>query len=332
MSIYTTIAGYLKEGKTGMLATVVRKLGAAPREEGAKMFIGEDGKTSGTIGGGRLEEDVYRETLNDMGSRETKLLQYRMDGKAVEEEGMLCGGDVDIFVEPVMASHREVYQEVQNHIAQKKRALVVTKFRENQFSKTLISATGEVFGDPLSQSEISEFQPHMQERQLSIDDDILLEPLNIMSIVYIFGAGHVSQFLSKVSHMVDFSVVVVDDNNMFANNERFPEADRIIVADFEKVAKDLRFKGDEYIVIVTRGHRFDAVVLEEVLKGPKRYVGMIGSKRKVSMVLDYLREKGFSDEILKTVHAPIGIDINSETPQEIAISIVSQLIKVRGAS
>jgi xanthine dehydrogenase accessory factor len=130
--------------------------------------------------------------------------------------------------------------------------------------------------------------------------------------------------------MVDFNVTVIDDREEFANRERFPEADRIIIEDFDKAFSRIDFSCESYLVIVTRGHSHDALVLEKSIDHPTRYIGMIGSKRKVRMVLDYLREKGVNEEVLGSVHAPIGLAINSETPQEIAISIVAELIQVRG--
>ena len=129
--------------------------------------------------------------------------------------------------------------------------------------------------------------------------------------------------------MVDFNVVVVDDREDFANRERFPEAQEIIVDDFQRVFESLRFHGNEYVAVVTRGHKHDALVLEEVLKRPTRYVGMIGSRRKSALILDHLRQKGIDEDALKSVHAPIGLDIEAETPQEIAVSIVAELIEAK---
>lgn len=129
---------------------------------------------------------------------------------------------------------------------------------------------------------------------------------------------------------MDFAVVVVDDRGEFADRERFPEADDIVVDDFENLLKYVDNDSDTYAVVVTRGHKHDALVLEKVLIRQHKYIGMIGSKRKVRIIFDYLEGKGFSPELLKSIHAPIGIDINAETPQEIAMSIVAELVKVRG--
>jgi xanthine dehydrogenase accessory factor len=130
--------------------------------------------------------------------------------------------------------------------------------------------------------------------------------------------------------MVDFSVTVIDDREEFANKERFPDANEIIVDNFQNVFNRLKFTGKEFVTIVTRGHQYDAGVLGETMKRQTRYIGMIGSKRKVAIVFDHMKKSGFSDEAIKRVHAPIGLTIHAETPQEIAVSIVAELIKVRG--
>ena len=129
--------------------------------------------------------------------------------------------------------------------------------------------------------------------------------------------------------MVGFNVVVVDDRHDFANRERFPEAHEIIVEEFQDVFKRLHFHGNEYVAVLTRGHKHDAYVLEEVLKMPTHYVGMIGSRRKAKLIFDHLSEKGVDKDTISSVHAPIGLKIEAETPQEIAVSIVGQLIEVK---
>ncbi|MCX5798051.1 MAG: XdhC family protein [Proteobacteria bacterium] len=330
MNLYGFIEEYLKEGRTGTLATIVNKLGAAPREEGAKMFVGDDGRSFGTVGGGSLEAEVYREILDKPGVADARMLHFRMDGKAVEEEGMLCGGDVDVFLEPVLGRYRDLYKKVRYLEQKGKQSLIITRFGKGFIQKTIVGVAGEVFGDPLEKGILETVQKHSYEKKPVVIDGIVIEPTKITSLLYIFGAGHVSQYLSKVGKMLEFNVVVIDDREAFANRERFLEADSVIVEEFDKVFERLNFSGNEYIVIVTRGHQHDALVLEQSLQKHAKYIGMIGSKRKVKIVLDHLKKKGFSEDVLKTVHAPIGIDIHSETPQEIAISIVAELIKVRG--
>jgi len=322
---------YLDEGKAGIIATVVKKTGAAPRDEGAKMFVGEDKKSYGTVGGGSVEAQVYDEALRLMGARKVKVLHFRMDARAVADDGMLCGGNVDIFLEPLLGVHKEVYEGVRHCEARGRKAVVVTRFGSGSLLKTLFDTYGNIWGDAVPDEERKGFFRLLEETKVRlIGDSLVVEPVTIAPALYIFGAGHVSQFLSKVAKMVDFNVVVIDDRVEFANHERFPEADSVVVEDFQKVFDTLVFTGNEYVVIVTRGHAHDAAILEETVKRKTRYTGMIGSRRKVKMVLEHLREKGADPEALDKVHSPIGLDIHSETPQEIAISIVAELIQVRG--
>jgi xanthine dehydrogenase accessory factor len=331
MSIYDVVARYLSEQKKGMLATVVNKAGAAPREVGAKMFVGDDKKSFGTIGGGKLEAEVIDEALKSMNTIVARLIHIRMDAKAVADEGMLCGGNVDVLLEPVLDRHKEVYEGIGECEKKGIPAALVTRFKKTPIQKSLINRDGVVWGDGVGKDEIAELRDFWNESRVRlVDNDTMVEPLLTLPNLFIFGAGHVSQFLSKAAKMVDFNVTVIDDRAEFANRERFPEADNVIVEEFNEVFKHLDFTANPYLVIVTRGHSHDALVLEKSIEQPTRYIGMIGSKRKVRMVLDYLREKGAKKEILESVHAPIGLDINSETPQEIAISIVAELIQVRG--
>ena len=160
--------------------------------------------------------------------------------------------------------------------------------------------------------------------------EVLLEPISSEPTVYIFGGGHVSQQVVPLAKGVSFKVAVIDDREMFANRERFPEADEVVVSEFEKSFDHLPINDSSYIVIVTRGHLYDGVVLEQAVQTSARYIGMIGSKKKIHTLYQNLIKKGMSRETLNRVHAPIGIDINSETPEEIAVSIVAELIKVRG--
>ena len=330
VNVYKVVEDYLKAGKKGMLATVIRRIGSAHRDTGAKMFVGEDKKIYGTVGGGRLENDAFEEALRLMESGTTKVLHIRMNATEVAQDGMLCGGNVDILLEPVEAKYRELYDAISLYLEKRKKAVVITRFKDNRLSKTLVGYDNTVIGEPLSEEESTSVVNFMNERNPNmINETTVIEPLYKYSPLYIFGGGHVSQYLSIVAKLVDFYTVVIDDRPEFANKERFPDADEILVMDFESVFDRLSFTGNEYVVIVTRGHQYDASVLQEVLRHDFKYVGMIGSKRKVKIILENLRQMGFREELINKVHAPIGLDINAETPQEIAISIVAELIKER---
>jgi xanthine dehydrogenase accessory factor len=148
-------------------------------------------------------------------------------------------------------------------------------------------------------------------------------------MVFIFGAGHLSYYICRYAKSVTFRVTICDDRAEFANQERFPDADSIIVESFETVFDKIDVNKNSYIVIVTRGHASDEIVLERAVKTDAKYVGMIGSKKKTTTILKRLKEKGIPQVSLRRVYSPIGISIGAVTPQEIALSIVCELIKIR---
>ncbi|MCX8033338.1 MAG: XdhC/CoxI family protein [Thermoleophilia bacterium] len=162
------------------------------------------------------------------------------------------------------------------------------------------------------------------------DQQVFVLPMAPKEQLYVFGAGHCAQPLATIASMVGFSVTVIDDRPEFANPERFPSADRVIVCPtFEQALLDLPITKDSYLVIMTRGHQHDKTVLAQALRTPACYIGMIGSKKKVAEIFNHLQTEGISAEKLEQVHAPIGLDIGSETPEEIAVSIAAELIQER---
>jgi xanthine dehydrogenase accessory factor len=157
-----------------------------------------------------------------------------------------------------------------------------------------------------------------------------IDPIDVLKRVYIFGGGHVGLQVAFFAKKVGFEYVVIDDRAEFASRERFPDASNLVVDDPGIVAKELKITDNDYVVIVTRGHKDDYSVLRGVLGKPARYIGMISSKTKRDQIFSKLRtENAVSDDLLNTVHSPIGIAIGAETPEEIAVSIVAELIKVR---
>jgi len=159
--------------------------------------------------------------------------------------------------------------------------------------------------------------------------EVYLEPILSGPKVFLFGGGHVSLPVARLSKMAGFRVAVIDDRPEFANRERFPEAEEVIAEEFSSALKKLKTHRESYLVILTRGHAYDQEVLEWALGTAARYVGMIGSRKKVQTIFSNLKEKGVSAEKLNSVHSPIGLDIGSKTPEEIAVSIVAEMIQER---
>jgi len=161
------------------------------------------------------------------------------------------------------------------------------------------------------------------------DLEVFIEPILTSPTLYIFGGGHIALALTKMGKLVGFNITVIDDRAEFASSERFPEADVILAEDFTKSFPKMKIDKSSYIVIVTHGHQHDEVVLEWAVGTPAKYIGMIGSKTKNATIFTHLLAKGISQEQLGRVHAPIGLEIEAQTPEEIAVSILAEVIKVR---
>ncbi|MBI4481441.1 MAG: XdhC family protein [Acidobacteria bacterium] len=162
--------------------------------------------------------------------------------------------------------------------------------------------------------------------------EVYIEPIYPDPVLYIFGAGHIAQPLCKIASMVGFQVVVADDRPMFANRDRFPDAHEILAEnDFEEIFPKVKVNEYSYIVIVTRGHRHDLTVLRWAVQTDARYIGLVGSKRKIAILFKEVEQAGIQVERMDRIYTPIGLEIGSETPEEIAVSVAAELIALRKA-
>ena len=347
----TLVNEELKKANDLCLATIVKRSGSAPRSSGASMLVLADGSIKGTIGGGKLEGDVQQEACRCLQEKQTKLLHFSLRGKDVSDSEMLCGGNVDVFLEPVKAADsaaRDIYQAAA-HLAQKGgQGLLLTPalpgpIKTQKGRKLLLALdkepVGSLDGFPEVNSEIlPKLEEYIKERPFGIHDLKLPSGQNLPCLweavladptVYLFGAGHVSLQVAKLVKMVGFKLVVMDDRKDFANRERFTQADEIWVNNYQDVLTGKDLGEDAYLVILTRGHMYDKEVLSQAIKQNAKYVGMIGSSRKRKAIYGALLDEGVSQKTLDKVYSPIGEPIKAETPEEIAVSIVAELIKVR---
>jgi len=336
-NIYAEGAAVLAAGEDLVMATIAGQKGSAPRTAGTKMLVCRDGSLVGTIGGGLLEAQVMDLAREIFATGRPALQHFSLTGATAESTDMICGGNLDVLVElwsPRRRGCLEICQRAAACINRRERASLVTRLPDRQaeavfLPKYLLTAGTEGLPPGLAEEirHLGGAGPVVVEVG---GDRFLVEPLGNPGTVYIFGAGHVSQQLAVLTAMVDFRTVVLDDRAEFASTARFPRADELIVLDsFDNCLKAVDISADSYLVIVTRGHRHDLTVLEQALGTNARYVGMIGSRRKVQTLYRALREKGMAEEQLARVHAPIGLAIGAETPEEIAVSIVGELIAVR---
>lgn len=349
--IYAEIIEWSKKKRFSVLATIIKLTGSGPRGVGTEFLIMEDGSYVGTIGGGLLEAQVLEAAKKVFETRSPKRLSFNLRGVDVAATDMLCGGEAEVFLEPVDPEHHEYLQIFKKALEIQRRGgsgLLATLVNEDQWlagqiPKVFLEPDGQRTGALPGMEEIEkrlmgDMAGLVEKRQPGIiiyrDNEgnaleFFVAPVRSDPVLYVFGGGHVSSQIVPLASRVGFKVVVIDDRAAFADPEKFPEAVEVHQYPFEHVLERLPADEFSYLVIVTRGHIHDMTVLAQCLRTRAKYIGMIGSRRKIAMVYEKLKQEGFTQKDLERVHAPIGVDIGAETPEEIAVSIVGELIKVR---
>jgi xanthine dehydrogenase accessory factor len=251
--VFAAVTSALDRGEAAALVTIVSTRGSTPQRVGAKMLVFADGRIVGTIGGGCYENDAFWKAREAIDTHKPQLVHYELSDDFAQESGLICGGQMDVYIEPIEPSPE----------------------------------------------------------------------------LYIIGAGHVGYHLARLAHEVGFRVHVIDDREKFANRERFPTAAEVVADDIPAWLARTALPSHAYAVVVTRGHTNDLEALRALAPRELRYLGLIGSRAKVARIYDALTADSVPAERLKQVHAPIGLDIGAVTPQEIAVSILAEMIAVK---
>jgi xanthine dehydrogenase accessory factor len=251
--VFEALNRALERGEDAALVTIVSANGSTPQRVGAKMLVFPDGRMVGTIGGGCYENDAFWKAKEAIQTRKPQLVKYDLNDDFAQENGLVCGGQMQVYIEPLESTPR----------------------------------------------------------------------------LYVVGAGHVGYNLAKLAATIGFKIHVLDDREKFANQERFPEAESVVVETIPAWLQSADIPSSSYVVIVTRGHTYDLDALRSLAKRDLRYLGLIGSKAKVKRIYDALLEEGMPAEYLQRVHAPVGLDIGAVSPEEIAVAILAELIAVR---
>jgi xanthine dehydrogenase accessory factor len=349
--IYPKALELLDKGRFSVLATIIGLTGSGPRGVGTKFIIMEDGSYEGTIGGGLLEAQVLKGAKQVFATRKPARLGFNLRGTDVAKTDMLCGGQTQVFLEPLFPERMDQRQLFNRAVEIQKQGgsgilvtlVDVARWKEGEIPKLFLESDGERIGAVSGLEEIenkirNDMTDLLRGRQsalISYHDsrgqvwEVFVEPIVSEPMLYVFGGGHVSSQIVPLANRVGFKVAVIDDRPEFADPKKFPDAAEVHQYPFEGVMQRLPVSEASYFVIVTRGHIHDKSVLNQCLKTNAKYIGMIGSRRKIAMVYDSLKEEGFTQKDIDRVYAPIGLDIGAETPEEIAVSIVAELISVR---
>ena len=351
IELLKSINSELAAGRPVCRAVIVKSRGSSPRGAGTRMVVLQNGDIKGTIGGGALEAEARERALGLLPNGQHQFFAYDMAGGEAAQEGMICGGKVSVLIDPLHpndAEVRKVYAAAEALARRGGRGSLISSFGPETAAEAGIRRLLVMEGDqPVGSGRLyKSLAAKLEENfdgicegakannglyfeEKSPHGFLLCEAIQAKPTVILMGAGHVSQALAALLPGLGFEVVAVDDRPEFANQERFPLARTLVVKGFESAMDGLDSGQHVYVVIMTRGHSHDQKVLAQALGREQAYLGMIGSKKKTATIFNNLKEQGFSSEQMARVHAPIGLDIGAQTPEEIAVSIAGELISVR---
>ena len=333
----------LRAGSPVVLAWIVSWEGSVPRKSGTKMVVCTDGKSYGTVGGSLVEATAIAESLKVLHERRSRLMDFDLSHIGTTSQGMICGGKAVLLLDfiPPITENTGFFTQMLDSISTGRDFHFVTAFSGSGdaidvFGHCLVFSDGSIIGgDFLMKPNVAEIRGKLHSvlstAVISMgNEEFIIDPMRRFKTLYSFGAGHVALPTAHIAAMVGFQVVVIDDREEFASVARFPDANNVVVKDFEQAMGSLDIDKDSFIIILTRGHKYDRIVLEQAIKTDAGYIGMIGSKSKREAIYQALIASGAATaEQLKRVHSPIGLPIGGETPEEIAVSIVAELIQER---
>jgi len=326
--IYRQLTDLLDRQEPLAFAVLVETKGSTPQKCGAKAIFLPDGRILGTLGGGCLEAETRQKALRALETGESFTFRAVLDDDFGWDDGLICGGAVTTFVQPNPTS-RQVFKNLWPET--RERRMLVTVLSSGK--RALMAGSGIIAADEPGFERFAEKCAELlkePEPEPATYGDAYFEPILPKPVLVICGGGHIGAAVGKLAAWTGFDVVAIDDRASFANKERFPDASRIIVDDPAKAIKTLTMDADTFVCIVTRGHRHDAVVLKEIIHSPAAYIGMIGSKRKVRTVMEgFIADGVCTAEDFRRIRSPMGVAIHSISVEEIAVSVVAELVAVR---
>ena len=330
-----------------VVATVIGTKGSTPQKPGSKLLVRNDGSGVGTLGGGCVEGDIWfaaSELLNSGGGAEYR--EYELNEDLAAEDGLICGGTMFFLIDPVYepGEYLDFAKEIDDAYKGGNAVALASLVRGGSGSaasigaKMFIRQDGSTVGslgspdlDEGAKDEAFELMTHGKNKYVVTGNgaEYFVEAYTTPPQLVLCGGGHVSKSIAPLAKTLGFRVFVTDDREEFANADRFPEADIIIAKKPEDALSELPINPNTFIIVATRGHRYDNVALAAAARTSAKYVGLLGSKRKIILIYEDLMQMGISRERIRELRAPIGLDIGARTPEEIAVSIMSEVLMFR---
>lgn len=330
-----------------VVATVIRTKGSTPQKPGSKLLVRKDGTGVGTLGGGCVEGDIWFAASELMKSGGTaQYREYELNEELAAEDGLICGGTMYFLIDPVYRPEeyldfaKEIDQAYQGgapvalasliHPGEGNDAKIGAKLFMRGDGST-VGTLGTPDLDQSAQAKATELMVHGKNEYIvtGAGSEYFIEAFTTPPQLVLCGGGHVSNSIAPLASKLGFLVYVTDDRPEFSNPERFPDAEMTVVKTPEEAFPDLPINPNTFIIVATRGHRYDNVALAAAARTPAKYVGLLGSRRKIIMIYEELMRLGISKERIEEIRAPIGLDISARTPEEIAVSIMAEILMFR---
>jgi xanthine dehydrogenase accessory factor len=325
------------------MATLVATRGTSPKREGAKMWVGEEGRILGSVTiGGCVDARVIAESEQALSSFKSRLVEMKLGNEDAWEIGFSCAGDLDVFIEPVDLTRPDnvlgLYRDIRNLVNRGMSVVLATSLKENS-RRLLIVEYGEnagSLGTPELDSEAQIVALELMKKgvssTVSIGPDALpvfFETHGPLPTLIVFGASHVAMPLVSLAHDLGLKTIVVDGRPRFATRERFPDVDQLLIGIPSEIAETLSYTSSTFVVLTAHDYKYDLPVLKVVLPARPAYVGLLGSKRRGAAIKEFLRDSGMDQSLLDQLHVPTGLDIGAETAAEIALSILAEAVALK---
>ncbi len=326
------------------MATLVATRGTSPKREGAKMWVGEEGRILGSVTiGGCVDARVIAESERVLSTSEPRLVEMKLADEDAWEIGFSCAGDLDVLIEPVDLANPngnvfDLYRIVQNAVIRGRNAAIVTSLKDSSL-KLLIVEGEEISGtlgtpdlDREAQTVAVERMRKRRSGTVSLGQDSLpafFEVHGPPPTLIVFGAGHVSMPLISLAHDLGLKTIVVDGRPRFATCERFPDVDELLIGIPSEIAETFVYTSSTFVVLTAHDYKYDLPVLKVVLPAKPAYVGLLGSKRRGAAIKEFLKEGGLEEGLLDQLHVPTGLDIGADSASEIALSILAEIVAIK---
>lgn len=343
--LFTDLEKLAKVEKRVAMATLVGTRGTSPKKEGAKMWVGEEGRILGSVTiGGCVDARVIADAEKALATSQPRLLQVDLGDEDAWEMGLSCAGSLDVLIEPFDLTTPnntlvDVYRQVRSAIEQGKTVAIVTPLKDSAAGRLLVFEDGELsgtLGTTDFDNEVSKVALDLMRKRKSATASLGDPPVELFFEVHgpsptliVFGAGHLSMPLVSLAHNLSLKTIVVDGRPRFATRERFPEADELLIGIPSEIAQTLSYNSSTFVVLTAHDYKYDLPVLKVVLPANAAYVGLLGSKRRGKAIKEFLKDSGMDQTLLDRLHVPTGLDIGAESAAEIALSILAEAVAIK---